>query len=279
MNLLEIHFHFISSELSDLLVAELSELDYTSFWEREDGLCAYIESDRFEETQLKAILQKYFPVALPTYEIQHTQGASWDKAQADDFAPILISEKCLIHSPQFQPSQTYLYEIIIQPKLSFGTGQHPSTYASIECQLELNFAHKNILDLGCGSGILAILAAKMAAKTIDAIDNNPWAVTICKENIALNHCFQIKVQTGDIYQSQLSQSYDFILANLNAQVLLKELPDYIPYLSKQGSILLSGFMSKDEKAIHNLASQLGLSQIRRQERKNWLAKIYRLVEK
>lgn len=273
MHLIEIHFQNLPSELNDLFIAELSGLAYSSFWERDDGLCVYIELAAFEEQDLLQIIQKYQLEKQVTYQIQATHHQNWDKAQ-EDFAPILIKNQCLIYPPHSPVQEFYPYKIIIQPRLSFGTGQHPSTFLSIEMQLELDFHNKKVLDLGCGSGILAILAQKMGASQVDALDNNPWAIEICKENIQLNQCPQIQVWLGDIYSAPLEKSYDIILANINAEVLLQEIPNYVSWLKPNAYILLSGFLKKDEPAIQQLTHTFSLEKCLRKEKANWIAALY-----
>ncbi len=271
MKYLEIRFASISSEQIDLLVAELSVQGYESFWEMPEELRAYIPEEIFSEKVLNTIVAKY---ALPSYSIQSVDPQQWDLAQKDHQEFLVIEEQCLIRPPDFQAKRSYPYEILMEARLAFGSGQHDSTALCLAQQLAIEHQDKYVLDIGCGSAILSILAEQRGAKHVDAIDNNPWAIAVSQENLALNQCQKIHLQIADMSEAKLQSHYDLILANLNADVFRQEFSHYPAYLSGNGLILLSGFMEKDEAVIHTLAETSGLILQQRSQQNGWLALLY-----
>ena len=245
MNYLQLDFEISDNQSSDMLMALLAQSGFESFEEETGSLKAYIREEDFDEVKLAAIIKiipaKFTKTVIP----QENWNAQWESS----FEPILVND--FAHSAPWvairagfhQPVKNAKHEIIITPKMSFGTGHHATTYLMINQMSHLIFAGKSVLDFGTGTGILSILAEKMEATDIYAIDNDEWSIENTKENITSNDCSKIKVHKGDTIPG--GDKYDIILANINLNVIMQSLPA-IAVASKTGTlILLSGFLEKD----------------------------------
>ena len=276
--LLELKIMCLNELLKEILIAELSLLAYESFWEKDESLFAYIHQESFSEGNLEFLREKYPEAFAKGFQIRNTNDQSWAVQHEEIFNSILIAEQCLIRHPDFETDQKYPYEIIINPQLAFGSGQHISTALSLELQMTIPHKDKKVLDLGCGSGILAILAEQLGAKSIDAIDNNPWAIKICQEMLLYNQTKHIEVLEGDFNMLSADDLFDVFLANINASVLLEEASKYPQHLTPGGYLLLAGFMTKDEKEITQLALNQGLTLVKRLEKETWVALLFQSGE-
>ena len=257
-------------ELTDIITAELSQVGYDTFMETENGLCAYITEATFSETELKAVLQKYQDMATLPYSTEKIPQQNWNEEWEKNFEPLLISGICSVRASFHPQPPNVPYDIVINPKMSFGTGHHETTTLMIQNQLELNLAGKRVLDMGCGTGILAILAAKLGAKEVVAVEIEDWTVENARENAALNET-PVEVRLGDVNQIQNDQPYDIILANINRNVLLADIPVYNTHLRAGGTLVISGFYSEDLEAIRAVAEHSGLVYKSKQEKNNWLS--------
>ena len=273
-SLLELKITLSPESLKDIFIAELSALGYESFWEKDEALFAYIHQESFSEGNLEFLREKYPEAFAKGFQIRNTHDQSWAVQHEEVFQSIVVAEQCLIRHPDFETDQKYPYEIIINPQLAFGSGQHTSTALSLELQLTIPHKQKKILDLGCGSGILAVLAEQLGAKSVDAIDNNPWAIKICQETLEHNQAKCISPCEGNINTLSAERLYDIFLANINASVLLKEVSVYPNHLSPGGYLLLAGFLEKDEKEISQLAQEQALSLVKRLEREGWVGLLF-----
>ena len=177
----------------------------------------------------------------------------------------------MVRASFHQLTEQYLYEIVINPKLSFGTGHHETTALMLEMQLEVHHVGKRVLDAGCGTAILAIMACKRGASHVDAYDIDTWAVENAQENVQLNGCPLISIQQGTIEEVQLEGPYDIILANINRNVLLREIPLYAEQLATGGKLLLSGFYEQDTAELDKVAVESNLSQTARHIKQHWAA--------
>ncbi|TVR43212.1 MAG: 50S ribosomal protein L11 methyltransferase [Bacteroidia bacterium] len=243
----------------DIFIAEFAELGFESFAEEPDGFRAYIPAADFEEDALIECineLQSGGHVQC-TYGVQQLGGQNWNAVWESNFEPVLIAGRCLIRAPFHSAMDDIEYEIIIEPKMSFGTGHHETTTLVVEWMLESEFENKTVLDMGCGTGVLAILAAKMGAKRVTAIDNYLYAWENTMENVARNGIENMLILHGDA-DLLVDDHYDVIIANITRNVLLDDMPAYNKVLNRGGVLLLSGFLSFDKDHIFDGATKLGL---------------------
>lgn len=251
-------------------MAELGETQYDSFLETDEGLEAYAEQAHFDQSQLEKILQRY-GIVTTDYRVQTVEEKNWNVEWEKHFEPIIVNNKCLVRATFHQIDKSYPYEIIIDPKMAFGTGHHATTYLMLQWQLELEHQGKSILDAGCGTAVLAIMAKKRGAAQITAFDNNEWAVNNSQENLELNQCLDIRLFLGTIQKVSAEQSADLILANINRNVLLEEMDLYAQQLAPKGNLLLSGFLEADQTLIDQRAAQAGLQSVGVKYHNGWVA--------
>ena len=246
MDYIEVHIHTTSVEKREILISLLAEENFESFVESEEELKAYISVTNYVRGIVEQICHK-FEVEFTVKEIP---GQNWNAEWERNFEPVLIADTCYIRAPFHAPRPGYRYEIIIEPKMSFGTAHHETTAMMIEVMMTLDFHGKRVLDMGCGTGILAILATRMGASLVDAIDNDEWAYANAIENVEKNHASAVNVMRGDI--DAAADDYDILLANINRNVLLEHLPEYAKRI-KKGDLLLSGFYAEDLDVIRQTA--------------------------
>ncbi len=257
---------------SDLLIAELGELGYESFEETPTGFKAYIQSDVFNKDLLDQVFipEDAQKEAQFSYDWRKVTSKNWNQEWENNFQPVDIQNTCYIRAPFHEPHNDYRYEIIIEPKMSFGTGHHHTTALMVEWMLETDFQQKKVLDMGCGTGVLAILAHKMKAKEVEAIDNYPFAYENTLENTQKNKAGEIKVFLGDADLIG-DKKFDIILANITRNVLLQDMQTYASALSKRGLLFLSGFLWEDKKRIENSALDSGLAPAGSKRKEEWAA--------
>ncbi|WKN46046.1 50S ribosomal protein L11 methyltransferase [Tunicatimonas pelagia] len=259
-----------SESLREILMAELGEAQYDSFLETEDGLEAYVERAHFDPSRLEEILRQY-DLSKTDYQVQTVEEKNWNVEWEKHFEPILVDDQCLVRATFHQADKEYPYEIIIDPKMAFGTGHHATTYLMLQWQLELDQRNKSVIDAGCGTGVLAIMANKRGATQITAFDNNEWAVANSQENLELNQCSEIKLSLGTIQDVGAEQTVDLILANINRNVLLDEMDLYAQQLTSEGELLLSGFLEADQTLIEQRAQEVGLQRVGVKYHNGWVA--------
>lgn len=253
----------------DILVAELSEIGFESFVETENGLEAYIQSSQFKleaVKNLRIINNSEFTVA---YSTQIIEDQNWNETWEKSFNPINVENRCYIRAKFHEKPTDIEFDIIIDPKMSFGTGHHETTYLMIKRLLDLDVTNKKVLDMGCGTGVLAILAKMKNAKYIEAIDIDEWAYNNTIENIRNNNCKEIVVKQGGA-ELLKDNNFDVILANINRNILLKDMNKYAKSLSTNGDLLLSGFFNVDRNLLLEEAAKLGLKNSYTEEKKDWL---------
>lgn len=261
----------------EILIAQLSEIGYDSFMETEEGIEAYIPSGEEmpvnEETVPFLSVPDYkFDIRTETLEDKNWN-EEWEK---NYFKPIVISNKCLVRSPFHTTDITSSYEILIDPRMAFGTGYHETTSLVLTHLLEMDVTHLRILDIGCGTAILAILASKKGAGYIVGIDNDPWAVDNARDNLQLNHINNVEILAGDAsLLNQYDDTFDLVLANINRNILLEDMAAYNNVVNEGGHVILSGFYSEDVALIDEKARSLGWEHILTKEQNNWIAVSYR----
>ena len=270
MNYVGCHFEVVPLEpWTDLLINELGDLGFESFLQTETGVSAFIlEADWTEHLLSQIDLTNNEHVKI-SHQIEFIKEENWNATWESSFDPICVSNRCTIRAP-FHPPSTTEMEIIINPKMSFGTGHHQTTHMMVQMLIDMEIKGTRVLDMGCGTGILAIVACKKGASSITAIDFDEWCFNNSLENIQVNGCPSIKVILGDA--SVLGHEiYDLIIANINRNVLLNDLSAYVNVLAPGGSMLLSGFYAEDIPMIRDKAESLGLSYVENIERDNWIA--------
>lgn len=256
---------------TDILITSLCDIGFDSFVETEQGTCAYIPENLFSENKILENALFKNPAFKISYSCRNIPSQNWNIEWEKNFEPVKVSKQCLIRAPFHEPSKDITYEIIIEPKMSFGTGHHETTTLMAQTMLSMDFSgikDKNVLDMGCGTGVLAILAAKMGAKKVTAIDNDQWAYTNTCENIQINDCNEIQVTMGN---AELLKGLKFntILANINKNILLNDLPVYYQSLEKDGNLLMSGFFTTDTPEIKAKSEFLGLKFRKETIKNNW----------
>jgi ribosomal protein L11 methyltransferase len=256
---------------TELLLAQLSQTLCESFEETALGLNAYIRSDDWSQFQIDSLELLSDPNFRISHSIHRIPMENWNAQWEASFQPIVVGEYT-IRAPFHPPKQTS-YELIIEPKMSFGTGHHQTTRLMLESILELDVQGQKVLDMGCGTGILAIVAAQRGALHVDALDIEPWCVENTIENASRNHCGdKVVVSCGDIENTD--SNYDLIMANINRNVLLEHLPHYANKLRKGGTLLLSGFFESDVESLHEVCEQNNLTKISNAQLDPWMCLKY-----
>ena len=254
---------------SEILVAELGYLGFESFVEEEDGLTAYIPAEEYEDDLLAGVHILQSDEFQITYSKGEIEQVNWNEEWEKNFSPIIVDDICSVRAP-FHPEPDTEFDIVIEPKMSFGTGHHATTHMMIQHILKNDWNDKAVLDMGCGTGVLAILASMKGAKFVDAIDIDNRCYQNTLENVGRNDCDNINVEEGGAELLQ-DRKYDMILANINRNILLRDLPIYKDSLNKDGNLFLSGFYEEDIPVIKEACQKLGLNYIEHIERSNWVA--------
>lgn len=257
---------------TEIIIAELGLVNFESFVETEAGVKAYIQKKDWYPT----ILEDIFILTSETFKITNTfkeiEQVNWNHEWEKNFSPIEINDTCVIRAP-FHKSFGAKYELIIEPKMSFGTGHHETTHMMIEFILEGNFESKKVLDMGCGTAVLAILAEKRGATFIDAIDIDNWCYLNSIENVERNNCKNINVFEGDA-ALLTNKKYNTIIANINRNILLNDMAKYVNCLSKEGELYLSGFLKEDLQIITECCNKFDLTFVESKERNKWISAKY-----
>ena len=259
-----------SDDIVDILVAELAELGYDSFNTEGSVLLAYIPEASFVESDVKVVLSKYLPADGFKLSWESMPDKNWNEVWESNFEPIVIDDRCSIRAPFHTNLPKTTFEIVIEPKMSFGTGHHATTHQMVEFVLDNEFKGLRVLDMGCGTGILAILAAMKGASHVLAIDNDDWAFENAEENVARNAPGKVDVKLGDAGLLG-SEYFDVILANINRNILLADMENYFDVLVSGGLLFLSGILIEDIPVIINCAVGLGLTPLEQKDRKGWVA--------
>ncbi len=269
----EFRFRGIPEPTREILMAELSELGFESFLEEQDGFSGYIPASTYEDKKIIPYLEKKSKAAGFIFEQKKIKAENWNAVWESQYHPVLIEQKCLIRAPFHDPVPGITYDILIEPKMSFGTGHHETTSLMIGMMMKEQIKGKRVLDMGCGTGILSILALKMNAGIVYAIDTDEWAFRNAKDNIRKNIVPAITVIMGDVH-SIPEGVYDLILANINRNVLIEDIPVYARHLSHTGILLLSGFYLDDLPLISARAEENRLKFIHSVNRNQWVAAKY-----
>lgn len=261
---IEIIFEVPSASENDMLIAWLTDIGFEAFEEEESLLKAFITEQDFDETQLKQVARK---INLP-YIKSPVKARNWNTLWEESFEPVVIDNFCVIRAAFHLPVSGIQHEIIITPKMSFGTGHHATTYMMIEAMKEVAFTGKTVLDFGTGTGVLAILAEKMGSSVVDAIDNDEWSINNAKENIQTNNCRNIHIRNAGALPG--SEHYHIILANINKHIILQHMPAMRKAILPDGIILLSGMLHTDLNDVRTALKVYGMHLSGVQEKNTWI---------
>ena len=261
---------------TEIIIAELGYAGFESFTETTSGVIAYIQKEEAfpsSEVDFAALLTDIQILKSDEFNITYTaeeiEQVNWNEEWEKNFEPIEVDGKCAVRAP-FHEKTDVEFDIVIEPKMSFGTGHHETTHMMIKHLLKLDVAGKKTLDMGCGTGVLAILAEMRGAQPIDAIDIDNWCYLNTIENVERNNCKHITAYEGEA--SLLSdKNYEFIIANINRNILLQDIGVYARCLSEDGVLLLSGFYTEDIPLISEKCNEHGLYFVSNYERNNWVA--------
>ncbi|HOY38603.1 MAG: 50S ribosomal protein L11 methyltransferase [Bacteroidales bacterium] len=251
--------------LPEILIANLSQIGFESFVHESAVLLAYIPEKNYNGLKTENLLSPYFV----NYFTKLIPEKNWNTEWEQNFKPVVISDKIYIRAT-FHKKENYPYELIIEPKMSFGTGHHETTSMMCELMLQTDFRKKNVLDMGCGTGILAVLASKLGATQVLAIDNDEWAYNNTLENIKLNDVTNVQCSLGDISAIE-KELFHVVLANINMNVLKNDIATYAKHLKSKGMLLLSGFYDSDINEILAAANASGLVLQDKIVKNNWAA--------
>ncbi|MBA9074177.1 ribosomal protein L11 methyltransferase [Flavobacterium gossypii] len=267
------HFKVEPKELgSEILVAELGEKPFDSFIETEFGVTAYIQKVLWTEDVLEDIFILTSPEFTVSYTVEEIEQVNWNEEWEKNFEAIDVDGICHVRAP-FHEKTDAKYDIVIEPKMSFGTGHHETTHMMIQHLLETDVTGKKTLDMGCGTAILAILAEMKGAQPIDAIDIDNWCYLNSIENAERNNCSHITVYEGDA-ALLAGKNYDVIIANINRNILLDDMQQYVDCLNPGGTLFLSGFYEEDIPVIDASCTEKGLTYVKKHQKNNWVALKY-----
>ena len=266
-----LEFNFNISPLqpwNEILMAELIEIGFDSFTEEHNGILAYIQKDLFDDKQLQEINMFSNEAVEISYTYQEMPNINWNEEWEKNFEPINVEDQVSIRA-EFHSNQNLPHEIIIQPKMSFGTGHHATTYLMIQQMLDMDFENKTVLDMGCGTSVLAIFAKQKGAGKTVAIDIDEWSVENSKENAARNNVeLEISQGTAD---NLGAENFDIILANINRNILISDIPTYVSVLNDGGQLLLSGLCFFDVDDILEVSNEHKLTLKRKLQREEWVS--------
>jgi ribosomal protein L11 methyltransferase len=258
----------------EILSQELADLGFESFEDTRDGLLAYIPQTGFSDLLFKSLPDNILNLGKVQYSYSTIKGRNWNEEWEKNFQPVTIADKCYIRAPFHEKVGDIPYEIVIEPKMAFGTGHHETTSLMIEQMLSIDFAEKQVLDMGCGTGILAIMASMLKARHILAIDIDEWAFQNTLENCGINQIDNVSVNQGNIDLIN-GMKFDIILANINRNILLAQIPHYSAALFSDGLLLMSGIYRTDFEVIRRNTEEVGFTNISLVEKNNWIAALFR----
>ena len=275
MKYIEVRFTVspLSETANDIIAALAMELGFESFVESPDGTTGYVPAHLYDEEELKTVLTD-FPMedTTITFIAQEMEDKNWNEEwEKHFFEPIVVDSRCVIHSTFHKDYPKADFDIIINPQMAFGTGHHQTTRLIISYLLDIELGGKTVLDMGCGTSILAILASMRGAKALTAIDIDEWCVNNSIDNLALNGIDNIKVFQGDASSLASEGPFDVIIANINRNILLADMQYYVARMNQGGEIYFSGFYESDLPMIQTEAERLGLRYISHRVEKDWTA--------
>jgi ribosomal protein L11 methyltransferase len=263
----KLQFDNLSSSEIEILIARLSLAGY-EFEEQENALIAYIIEDQFEQDHIDNVL-KYLPLTYSTAELADK---NWNEVWESNFDPVVVENFCAVRADFHQPIKNIAHEILITPKMSFGTGHHATTFMMMQQMKSIGFNGKQVLDFGTGTGVLAILALKCGAANVIAIDNDDWSIDNARENFEHNGCSGADLIKAD--SANVNGQFDVILANITRNIILDNFSHFVGHLRAGGILLLSGLLSDDEMDVSAKAADYNLTLDTKIEKNNWICLKY-----
>lgn len=276
MSFIEIKVH-CDLPFRDILIAEMGELEFDSFVETEVGFDAYIPDLNFSHPGLQQLFNNYRKQTRIWYELNKIAKENWNAEWENNYESIEVGKDIRVRATFHAPNPNFKHEIIITPKMSFGTGHHETTHQMLALELEIDFKDKAVLDVGSGTGILAIMAAKLGANYLAATDIDEWCIENSQENFELNDIEINELKLGTIQELKFERLFDVVLANINKNVLLEELPDYAKLMSDKAHLFLSGFYKNDVEDILELTRELGFEKMSVSSKRDWTAILLKKV--
>ena len=252
----------------EIVIAQMADLGFESFTELESGIQGYIREDMYQKDLVNSYLQKIHAEHGLKCTIQKIAPQNWNAIWESAYEPVIIAGKCRVRAPFHAPLPVMQYEIVIEPRMSFGTAHHETTSLMLELLMLEEVAGKRVLDMGCGTGVLAILAHKMEAAEVVAIDNDDWACSNATDNMEKNNALAVKVIQGEA-DAIPGPEYDLIIANINRNVLLNDIPVYSGFLKDHGVLLMSGFYEEDLDQLRKTSETAGLHYISYKSDNRW----------
>ena len=253
----------------DMLTTMLGDLGFDSFMDDDMGMKAYCTEDQRDDQAVEELLRMEVFHGVKLLNVEAMPEKDWNELWEASYQPVVVNERCRVRAPFHEPDPSFEFDLVIEPKMSFGTANHETTAQIITLMLETDFQGKEVLDMGSGTAVLAILAKKLGAAKTVAIDNDEWAYRNAFTNVALNGINDIEIVLGDA--SAIKGTYDVVLANINRNILLRDMHCYVDAMRPQAHIFFSGFYEEDLQSIKEEAAHLGLSYKRHLAKNRWVA--------
>ncbi|MBR4146691.1 MAG: 50S ribosomal protein L11 methyltransferase [Bacteroidales bacterium] len=271
MKTIEYSFTLPTSDIQhDMLTTMLGELGFDSFMDDDMALKAYCTEDQRDDNAVADLLLMDAFKGIHLLGVEEMPDKDWNEVWEASYQPVIVNERCRVRAPFHEPDPSYEFDLVIEPKMSFGTANHETTAQIIQLMLETDFQGKEVLDMGSGTAVLAILAKKLGAARTVAIDNDEWAYNNAFTNVALNSIEDIEIVLGDAHAIG-DALYDIILANINRNILLRDMHCYVDAMRPQARIFFSGFYEEDLESIKEEAQRLGLNYVCHLARNKWVA--------
>ncbi len=271
MTYLEISLsHSLKEPQLEVLMAQLGEIGFESFVENDQILQGYIQEKDYNLQALQTLLNDFWNDEKISFEAKKIEEQNWNAVWESNYSPVQFDDFCYVRAPFHEPISGVRFNLLIEPKMSFGTAHHETTSLMVEWLKTENVEGKTVLDMGCGTGLLAILAKKLGASDVTAIDNDPWAYENSVENCERNDTPEIHVELGDA-ENLKGRNFEVIIANINRNILLNDIPAYAACLPKGGVLLLSGFYTEDLPAITERCKEFQLQYANHLTKNNWVA--------
>ncbi|MBO7083024.1 MAG: 50S ribosomal protein L11 methyltransferase [Bacteroidales bacterium] len=271
MKTLEYTFTLPTSDVQhDMLTTMLGDLGFDSFMDDDMTLKAYCNEDQRDDQAVEELLRMEVFQGLKLLNVEAMPDKDWNELWEASYQPVVVNERCRVRAPFHEPDSSFEFDLVIEPKMSFGTANHETTAQIITLMLETDFKGKDVLDMGSGTAVLAILAKKLGANRTVAIDNDEWAYRNAFTNCELNGINDIEIVLGDANAIGNSK-YDVVLANINRNILLRDMHHYVVAMKPQAHIFFSGFYTEDLDSIKEEAKRLGLRYVLHLSRNNWVA--------
>ena len=270
MKTFEFTFTAPSSDIQhDMLTTMLAEMGFDSFMDEEHALKAYCAAECRDDLAVESLLTEPSFFGIQLLKVEEMPDKDWNELWEASYQPVVVNERCRVRAPFHEPDPSFEFDLVIEPKMSFGTANHETTAQIIQLMLETDFKGKEVLDMGSGTAVLAILAKKLGSARTVAIDNDEWAYRNAFTNIELNGISDIEIVLGDALS--IKGSFDVVLANINRNILLRDMHFYVEAMNPDAHIFFSGFYTEDLPSIREEAERLGLRYCRHLSRNNWVA--------